>query len=79
MPLFYEGVGDVESDSPFVAAAIPMTGDRLSKELSDAIAKAKAAGAKIAVIATRNPLGLLEPANQVAKLGSGLPVILVPR
>ena len=78
MPLFYEGVGDVESDSPFVAAAVPMTGDRISKELSDAIAKAKAAGAKVAVIATKNPLGLLEPANQVAKLGSGLPVILVP-
>jgi hypothetical protein len=78
MPLFYESVGDVESDAPFVAAADTMTGDRTSAELLEAIARAKASGAKVVVIATKNPLGLLQPPNRFPKPGSGLPVILVP-
>jgi hypothetical protein len=78
MALFYEGIGDVESDSPFVAAVVAMTGDRTSKELSDAIARAKVSGAKVAVIATKNPQGLFQTPNRIPKLGSGLPVILVP-
>ncbi len=79
MPLFYEGVGDAVSDTPSVAAVVAMmNGDRTSKELSDAIAKAKASGAKVAVIATKNPLNLLQTPNRFPKLESGLPVILVP-
>jgi pimeloyl-ACP methyl ester carboxylesterase len=78
LPLFYEGIGEVETDAPFVAAVNAMTGDRNSKALLDAIAQAKASGAKAAVIATENPFGLLQTPNREPKIASGLPTVLVP-
>src|SRR5262249_18470229 len=44
MPLFYEGIGDVESDSPFVSAAGPSTDCSTYEGISDACAQAKADG-----------------------------------
>ena len=78
MPLYYEGVGDVESDVPFTTAVVAVTGDRNSAALLEAIAQAKDSGAKIAVIATQNPHGLLQTPNRTPQLGSGLPVVFVP-
>jgi hypothetical protein len=78
MPLYYEGVGEVESNSPFVASVDAMKGNRNSEALLDAIDKAKASGATIAVIAMENPLGLLQTPNRTPKIASGLPVVLVP-
>jgi hypothetical protein len=77
MPLFYEGVGEVQTDTPFVAAVNAMAGDRNSKALLDAIAQANASGAKAAVIATENPFGLLQTPNREPKIASGLPTVLV--
>jgi hypothetical protein len=76
--LYYEGVGTLDSDEPYVAAAVATTGDRTSKALEAEIAKANAAGAKIAVIATTNPVGKLQVPNRYPKLGSGMPVVMVP-
>ena len=78
LPLFYEGTGEVVDDHPFVAAAPVMEGDRPTAGLLDAIARAKAAGAKLAVIATNNPGGELQTPNRTPQAGSGLPVVLVP-
>lgn len=78
MPLYYEGVGEVDSDAPFVTAVSVMKGDRNSEALLQAIAQANDLGAKIAVIATENPQGLLQTPNRMPQLGSGLPVALVP-
>lgn len=78
MALYYEAVGSVESDKPHVASLVATTGDRTSQALTDEITKAKAAGAEIAVIATENSAGELATPNRFPKLGSGLPVVLVP-
>jgi hypothetical protein len=78
LPLFYEGVGELDDDHPFIASTAVIDGDRPSVGLLDAIAKAKAAGAKVAVVATSNALGELQSPNRVPQAGSGLPVVLVP-
>ncbi len=79
LPLYYEGVGDVTSDHPFVAAVAVMNEhSQASDALNDAIAQAKRSGAQVAVIASVNPLGTLPVPNRLPVLGSGLPVVLVP-
>jgi hypothetical protein len=78
MPLYYEGVGKAVSDRPFVAAVDVLARDRASDALTKAIAQAQSEGATVAVIATVNPLGQLQTPNREPKIGSGLPVVLVP-
>lgn len=78
MPLYYEGVGTIASDGPFVAAVNVVAGEITSSALSEAIAQARSARATVAVIASVNPLGQLQTPNRAAKIGSGLPVVLVP-
>ena len=78
MPLYYEAVGEAHSDMPHVAALKVTAGDRPSQALTNEIAKAKAAGAAIAVIATEGAAGELSTPNCYPKLGSGMPTILVP-
>lgn len=76
--LYYEGVGDVVSDSPHRAVVAVTSGDRGSPALGDEIAAARASGAEIAVLATEHPLGELVLPNRAPVLGSGMPVVLVP-
>ncbi len=78
MPLYYEAVGETQSDRPHLATLKATTGDRASQALQDEIAKAKTAGAAIAVIATEGAGGELSTPNCYPKLGSGMPTILVP-
>lgn len=78
MPLFYEAVGEVQNDTPHVAAVKVTTGDRPSQALLDEIAKAKSAGVAIAVIATEGAAGEMSTPNCYPKLGSGMPTVLVP-
>lgn len=78
MPLYYEAVGDATSDAPHTAALKATKGDRASEALKNEIAKAKAAGATVAVIATEGAGGELSTPNCYPKLGSGMPTILVP-
>jgi hypothetical protein len=78
MPLYYEAVGEARSDAPHLAALKATTGDGPSQAFLDEIAKAKAAGAAIAVIATEGAGGELSTPNCYPKLGSGMPTALVP-
>lgn len=78
IPLYYEGIGSVQSNTPFTASCIIKEKDRTSDAANAAIAKAKKAQAEIAVIATVNKLGELAVPNRYPKIGSGLPVVLVP-
>lgn len=79
LPLYYEGVGTLASDAPFVGAAKPMNHlSQTSPELDAVIARAKAAGARIAVVATEHPDGALQIPNRIPKPAEGLPVVLVP-
>lgn len=78
MPLYYEAVGEARSDAPHVAALKVTTGDRPSQALLDEIAKAKSAGAAIAVIATEGAGGELSTPNCYPNLGSGMPTVLAP-
>ncbi len=78
LPLFYEGTGSVESNSPFVSSLNVMSLDRTTNALNNAIQQAIDGKKEIAVIATQNKFGELATPNRFPKLGSGLPVILVP-
>jgi hypothetical protein len=78
MPLYYEAVGEFQSDNPCIAALKATTGDRPSQALQNAIAQAKAAGNTILVIATQGADGELSTPNVYPVLGSGVPTILVP-
>ena len=79
LPLYYEGIGEVHSDHPFVAALDPLSDhSQTSDALNAAIAQAKAAGADVAVVATLNPLAALQIPNRTPQVPGGLPVVLVP-
>ncbi|AYZ33563.1 hypothetical protein [Serratia sp. FDAARGOS_506] len=78
MPLYYEGIGNMSSSSPFVGSAVALRGDRTSAALQRLITSAQTSGARIAVIATQCELGELQVPNREPRLGSGLPVVLVP-
>lgn len=78
MPLYYEAVGEFQSDSPRVVTVKVTTGDRPSQALQNEIAKAKVAGATLLVIATQGAEGELSTPNVYPVLGSGMPTILVP-
>ncbi len=78
LALYYEGEGELQDVQPFVAAASALDGDRPAAALQAAIAQARAAGAKVAVVATLNEAGELQVPNRAAAGGSGLPVVLVP-
>lgn len=78
MPLYYEAVGQFQSDSPRVAAVKVTTGDRPSPALMSEIAKARAAGDAVLVIATQGAGGELATPNVSPVIGSGVPTILVP-
>jgi hypothetical protein len=77
--LYYEGVGCVRTDVPYVGSAPAMDPSAgTSAGLRDHIASARAAGADVAVVATEHPLGLLQLPNRPPVAGSKLPVVLVP-
>jgi hypothetical protein len=78
LALYYEGLGELSDEHPYVAAVAVLDNDRPTPALLDTIAKARAAGARSIVIATLNPLGELQTPNRVPVAGDGPPVILVP-
>ncbi|MFV1990444.1 MAG: hypothetical protein ACC652_06865 [Acidimicrobiales bacterium] len=79
LPLFYEGVasldgGKIHTDEADVLAG----GVRGNESFENAIDRALAAHADVAVIATHGADGHLVVTDRPACLGSGLPVVLVP-
>jgi hypothetical protein len=78
LPLFYDGTGDVRSSEPFVAG-LAAVGAGTFPDWAAIVDRARAAGAKVAVIATASPSGLLVAPNRSPSAPrSGLPTLLVP-
>ncbi len=75
--LYYEAVGRVETNDPYVTELNVLSGHGGSGGLSKAIEEARRADAEVAVIATRNALDTLQVPNRTPELGSGMPVVLV--
>jgi len=75
IPLFYEGVGTVDTDHPFVAS-IP-AGAAAVAGFEAAAREALARGAEAAVVATETPTGLLMAINRDPAPATGLPTLLV--
>jgi hypothetical protein len=78
MPLYYQGLGDLTDEHPYVAAIPVIDNDKETPALVDVIAKARIAGARSVVIATLGPLGELQTPNRVPVADDGMPVVLVP-
>ena len=78
IPLFYESVGAVESAAPFAASADAISAGAFA-DWPGTVERARAAGAPMAVVATRSRSGrLVVPNRSPTQAGSGLPTLLVP-
>ena len=75
VPLFYSGVGEVDSVEPYVAEIDPTV---TSAEADDALAVARASGFRVAVLATRSPGGRLVGINRAQTAPPGPLGVLVP-
>lgn len=78
LPLYYQGLGELTDDAPHIAELAALERDRTSPALVEAIAAARAAGARSLVVATAHPLGELQAPNRAASAGDPFPVVLVP-
>src|SRR5262245_5513272 len=77
LPLFYEGTGQIDSTRPLVASASAVPAGAFA-EWPAIVSEARSAGAPVAVVATRSPVGqLVAPNRAPAPPGSGLPALLV--
>jgi hypothetical protein len=75
VPLFYSGVGEVDSAEPYIAEIDPTV---TSVEADDALAVARASGYRVAVLATRAPEGRLVGINRAPSDPPGPIAVLVP-
>lgn len=78
LPLYYQGLGDLTDEHPYVATIPVIDNDKETPALADVLAQARVAGARSVVIATQGPLGELQTPDRVPVAGDGMPVVLVP-
>ena len=77
LPLFYEGTGDIESTTPLTVSVSAVPAGRFPAWVA-IVESARAAGARMAVVATQSPSGcLVAPNRSPGRPGSGLPALLV--
>ena len=77
LPLFYEATGDVDTAAP-LCATLDAAGAGAFPGWDALVARARGAGAPLAVVATRTPGGLLVVPNRApASAPAGLPSLLV--
>jgi len=75
LPLFYSGVGTVDTDDPFIGRVV--TAFSFQPEVEHALATAQTRGAEAAVIATNGPDGRLVALNREVLAASGPLAVLV--
>ena len=76
LPVYHEWEGSLGTDNLYVAAFDPRRGG-FPGALAEPAARARAAGADAAVLATTHPEGSLVAVNRIMDAGSGFPVVLV--
>jgi len=74
LPLFYEGVGEVDTGRPFITTLEPQRGAGLPG-FADRAARAAADGYEAAILLTAGRGGRLAAVNRAPVMGSGLPTL----
>lgn len=75
VPLFYSGVGEVESSEPFIDE---IDGSGVGTQVNEALGVGRASGFRVAVLATRSPGGRLVGINRAPVDPPGPIAVLVP-